>query len=324
MVYFDQDEETTFPEGIHDWSEQAISKADAIIIVCSQNLLSSISANRGSRGKNVSFEFRLIRTAFVNKTRDGNNLIPVIMPGGSNADIPKAFEHLRTYQIPSSYDEMDSDYKALLNCLSKLDNSMHQPEQPAPVSTKRTKHEKKVHGTSHQHLLQHSIPVDKQAVIEWDDFRVILGLLHEHLEVYNERPDAVVSVSAEGALVASVYCLNWRIRPLLSIESQFVNISGKPQTQLYDLEIGKLVTAKRILLIDSEMNSGRTIEAARNYLYDSGASLVRTFVLAKHRDSTTMVDYIGFHFIIRPKFPWEWTDAFQKSRHKKPLQSRYK
>lgn len=309
VVYSDLNCMEAKTNGVADWCASSIAKSDAVIVICGPGLAKSLKESLGS--PTAFYEFGQILERARSSHMPGGIIFPVVFSDDTSCipDQLKAYEH---YRLSLFWPTSSDAFKRLIRNIN-LSSSMTIETEPVTFSNHLAGR------PARDKILMTQI----QSPISWKEIQEILRELDSALDTYKDRPDVVVSLNAEGALVASLFCLNHRVRPLFGIESRFVLSGETPETKLYEFLESRDIRDKRILLIDSETNSGISMKMAQSYLQSLGASQVFTFSLAKSASCPFRIDYAGFEFHQRPSFPWEWTEAFVNSRHKKSIRERY-
>ncbi len=129
-------------------------------------------------------------------------------------------------------------------------------------------------------------------------------------------PDAIIGIGRSGGIVASLVAGNLRLIPPRYIFGIIDRIfewkeKGAIEIKLYD-HLGCDLKGKKILLIDSELYTGRTMKEITEYLYQKlEVGDIKTVVLFKHAPSIFDPDLNIYNLKFPIEMPWEWTDAYK-------------
>ena len=131
----------------------------------------------------------------------------------------------------------------------------------------------------------------------------------------NYSPDAIVSIGREGTIIASLLAINYRIKPLLVLERDFTKEDGKTKAYIYDTLLISALKNKKILLVDFEVNSGASLNFAKQYLESKKVREIRTLVFMQRAHSNVSVDYCNISYKEKFYMPWEWSSELKLIRH---------
>jgi len=155
----------------------------------------------------------------------------------------------------------------------------------------------------------------------WGQILRMLENLAEQIRAEPYQPDVVVGAAREGALIASIFAINWRYKPLCVVDRETYLDGDTVILKMLNTASDEFIKGKKVLLIDGECNSGQTLKVAKDYLIqEKSAAEVRTMVLGKSITSTFQPDYFYFEYQERPNWAWVYTDVYKRRRkeHYKP------
>lgn len=151
----------------------------------------------------------------------------------------------------------------------------------------------------------------------WSEVLRMLEDLYTQMNSEPFHPDVVVGIDREGSIVASIFAFNWRLKPYCALERKFVSKDVSTVVEIVDTVSPHIIKDRKVLLIDSEVNSGQTMKTAKEFiLKEKSASIVRTMALGRSITSTFRPNYVAFDYAERPYWPWEYTKEIKLVRHK--------
>lgn len=142
--------------------------------------------------------------------------------------------------------------------------------------------------------------------LDWCSVKSSIKLLAD--KVVAERPEVVVAVGSGGLVVAGVISRLIGVRDVRVMSVRKYS-DDKPPRQVEASPIiehdntGDIV-GKRVLLVDDFSSTGETLERARGYLYEKGASGVVTCSLVA-KETGRRPDHYALAVSGCVVFPWE-------------------
>jgi hypoxanthine phosphoribosyltransferase len=135
----------------------------------------------------------------------------------------------------------------------------------------------------------------------------VLALI-ESIEAREYKPDIVVGISRDGAVVSGMIASNLRLRPVANMDRIVEIQNGVGNIEILDCVAGEL-TNKKVLLVDSVCVTGWTLQELSKYLSTKRGAKVKTAVLFETTSPKLIEpDFYGMILKEEPVLPWQMTD----------------
>jgi len=128
-------------------------------------------------------------------------------------------------------------------------------------------------------------------------------LLAEHIERSGFEPERIIGIAFGGVLPASFLSVFLQ-RPLYIV--RIVHYDGRTRLPQPVIEIGlESFPDVATLVVDDLVDSGETMEAARDYLGSHGVTNIRFVTLHRKPSSTFIPDWYARDIVGWVHYPWE-------------------
>ncbi len=131
-------------------------------------------------------------------------------------------------------------------------------------------------------------------------------------------PDVVVGIEGGGIFVGGLLVTNWssslgaRDIPFYIQGQHYETSSGRRQKRIPDTIPDACISGKKVLLVDSLVYTGDTMDRVKAFLQRKGPSQIKTAVVIKREGAAFEPDFHALYVSDREMMPWAFTEEYKK------------
>lgn len=131
-------------------------------------------------------------------------------------------------------------------------------------------------------------------------------------------PDVVVGIEGGGIFVGGLLVTNWssslgeRDIPFYIQGQHYETSNGHRQKRIPDTIPDACISGKKVLLVDSLVYTGDTLDKVKAFLQRKGPSQIKTAVVIKREGAAFEPDFHALDVSDREMMPWAFTEEYKK------------